>query len=326
MNLGKTISRTLTKTAWHASFMLPAVFSTSLIAAVANDKLQAILDRAPFGPLPPTKPSEAERAAALVQADDEEDTRPRLSESVRLSAMTRFNGVPAAGLIDLTSGRSFFLIEGQTLGGFKLEEVSFENSSVILTKDNQTEPIYLAFAAGQPTNLVTRTNGNTLSVLNQQAQTPLASPNPTQEAPDEPPLTSGQRADHSPDLIAAATIIEPDGSARISFRELHRLRVEESREKAEREKAERETRAKLEREQREKKAEEETKAAEIAEQAETAAENLRRKQTIQAIKAGYDVELNFELTPAEAKELAEAGFDIPVEDPIVNEQEEHATD
>lgn len=323
MILKKTTPTMLGKTSRYATLLLPTLLVTPIIHGATNNKLQTILERAPFGPPPSSLPSEAELNAGLKHIEEEEeDTRPRLSETVRLSAMTRFNGVPAAGLIDLMSGRTFFLIEGQTLGGFRLEEVSFETSSVILTKDGVTEPVYLSFAEGQPTNLTSTTNGFALSISDQPIKTPAASSHTPQGIPVPPHQATEPSATYSPELIAAATITEPDGSTRLSFRELHRLRIQESREKAEREKTERDARAKLEREQTEKKAEEEKKVTEIAEQAEAAAEKIRRKQIIQAIKEGYDVERNFELTPEEAKELAQDGFDIAVDAPAANRQEE----
>jgi len=326
MNIEQTIPKILYKKGRYAILLLPAVLSIFPASGTTDDALQTILKRAPFGPPPPRTPSEAEQANALPQIEEEENAQPRLSETVRLSAMTRFNGVPAAGLTDLTSGRSFFLVEGQTLGGFRLEEVSFESSSVILTKDHVTEPVYLSFADGQPTNLVSHTDANTLNIPNQRVETPAVNSKTSQEIPAPHTQSEESRTAYSPELIAAATIKETDGSTRLSFRELHRLRVLESREIAEREKTERETRAKLEREQAKKKAEEDAKTTELAEQAEVATEKLRRKRIIEAIKDGYDVEINFELTPAEAQELANAGFDIVVDPPVVNEQEEPAHD
>lgn len=277
-------------------------------------KYRLILERAPFGPLPRTPTEEELRAAALAaQAMEQQDASvPRLAESVKLTAITHFQGVPAAGLVDKKTGKAFFLTEGQQLGDFTLEEVSFPDGRVLLTRGAQTEFIALSYAPGQPTNLVRNAGSNFLSVLD------LASPKTTVVAEGEqPPAEKEPPTGFSPELLAAATTVDASGETRISFRELHRLRVQESREKAERERSEREARIRAEREQEADRQRESDIAAKIQE----ATEKLTRRQIIEAIKDGYDVNLDFELTAEEIKELAEAGFEIPSEDILSAEAE-----
>lgn len=281
-----------------------------------------ILDRAPFGQ-PPKIPSDAELAAALARAAQSQPTEPlpRLSDTISLNAMSRFRGVPAAGFLDRQSGKSFFLTEGQTLGDFTLEEVSFETSSVILARGGQVEPIYLSYASGQATNLTLNADSNYLSVLN--VRTPLHptanSTLPESDLVDD--TVESERADgkdtppqFTPEVLAAATTLDANGEARVSFRELHRLRVQQSKEKAEQERRELETRAKTERERSAVQAKEDAEQAEITAKLQAAAETLHRREIIQAIKAGEAAEIDFELTAKEAKELAAAGFEISAEE------------
>ncbi len=317
----------------HLCSTLP-VMAVALLAIALNvsgadadlhasfDKYQMILDRAPFGQLPKNPSAEA-LATALAQAAQNQppEERPRLSDTISLNAMSRFRGIPAAGFLDKQSGKSFFLTEGQTLGDFTLETVSFETSSVMLKKGNQTDPIYLSYASGQATNLTLNADSNYLSVLN--VRTPDGQTSRDVLSETEIPFDTVEHdlgeekealAAFTPKAIAAATIIDDNGEARLSFRELHRLRVQQSKEKAEQERREMEARAKVEQERATLQAKEEADQAEIAAKFQVATETLHRRKIIQAIKAGEVVEIDFELTAKEAKELAVAGFEISPEE------------
>jgi hypothetical protein len=85
------------------------------------------------------------------------------------------------------------------------------------------------------------------------------------------------------------------------------------REKAEQERRERDalsSAAKAEAEAAERKKADEAEAILVLEEK---TRQQHRAQVIEAIKQGYDVAIDFELTPAEAKSLADAGFAIPDE-------------
>ncbi len=286
------------------------------------DKYRMILNRAPFGRLPQT-PTDDELAVALEKAalDQQVAPPPRLSDTISLHAISRFRGIPAAGLLDKLSGKSFFLTEGQTLGDFTLEAVSVKTSSVVLSKGDQMESISMSFASGQPTNLTQNADSSYLSVLDVRkqsslpAESTLSESNPTDDSAaarttdvnETPPTFSAED-------LAAATTVDASGETRISFRELHRLRVQQSKEKAEQERSQMEARVKAEREQAAAKAREDAEQAELSAKVQAAAEALHRRQVIQAIKEGYDVAVDFELTAKEAKELAAAGFAISSEE------------
>ena len=281
-----------------------------------------ILERAPFGQ-PPKIPSDAELAAALELAAQNQpiEPLPSLSDTISLNAMSRFRGIPAAGFLDKESGKSFFLTEGQTLGNFTLKKVSFETSSVILAKGAQVEPIYLSYAAGQATNLTQNADSNYLSVLNVRTTVDSTVNNSFPEPELVADAVEHELGDgkvtlpqFTPEVIAAATTVDANGEARISFRELHRLRVQQSKEKAEQERRELEARAKVERERAASREKEDVEQAEMTAKVQAATETLHRRQIIQAIKAGEAAEIDFELTAKEAKELADAGFEISPEE------------
>ena len=291
---------------------LPFLHASAAEADVATNRYDAIIRRAPFGRAP-RQPTPEEIAAALaLQAPPPADEVEKLADTIKLNALTSYRGVPAAGFIDTRERRSFLLLEGQTLGGFTLESVDFRRASARLSRNGVAEDIAMSFAAGQPTNLLTHPT----HVL------PTASPATTDAAAvsktEATPAAGGKPSTDidsalTPEAIAAATVVDASGEARISFRELHRLRVQQMREKADQERSEREAlsnAAKAEAEATERQKAEEAEAILVLEEK---TRQQHRAQVIEAIKQGYDVAIDFELTPAEAKSLADAGFAIPDE-------------
>lgn len=291
---------------------LPFLHASTAEADVATNRYDAIIRRAPFGRAP-RQPTPEEIAAALArQAAPAAETAEKLADTIKLNALTSYRGVPAAGFIDTRERRSFLLLEGQTLGGFTLESVDFRRASARLSRNGVAEDIAMSFAAGQPTNLLTHPT----HVL------PTASPATTDAAAvsktEATPAARGKPSTDidsalTPEAIAAATVVDASGEARISFRELHRLRVQQMREKADQERRERDalsSAAKAEAEAAERKKADEAEAILVLEEK---TRQQHRAQVIEAIKQGYDVAIDFELTPAEAKSLADAGFAIPEE-------------
>jgi hypothetical protein len=291
-----------------------------------DEKFELILKRAPFGPPPPIVADTWTEDTASHKAGEEE-TKKSIKDFIRLSAITRYAGVPAAGFFNNNDKSSFFLTEGQTVGDYTLEKVLFVSSSVILTKGDQTEEIPLSYAKGQPTNIVPIAGTQFLTGLDFRDQNKKVirgtEEEPSSEAVPEVPLiaaASGGEKRLSSELIEAATLVE-GGQQRLSFRELHRLRVQEKRQKEEEEKKQREEKLLQEKKQAEAKAKDEL----LAEEAARIEESLHRDSMIEAIKAGEEVEEGFELTVEEAKSLADAGFAIP-EEFLSGDPSQNATD
>ena len=83
------------------------------------------------------------------------------------------------------------------------------------------------------------------------------------------------------------------------------------RQKTEAERQQREAREKIEKEHQDAQAKKDAEQAALTAKLEAAADKIHRAQIIKAIKDGYAVDIDFELTPEEAKDLAKAGFAIP---------------
>ena len=288
-------------------------------AESATNRYDAIIGRAPFGRAP-RQPTPEEIAAALaLQTPPPAENAEKLADTIKLNALTSFRGVPAAGFIDTGERRSFLLLEGQTLGGFTLESVDFRRASARLSRNGVAEDIAMSFAAGQPTNLVTHPT-HVLPPESPSAVAPAAAVSKAEAEPAAggappaaatPPIAVDSAL--APEAIAAATVVDASGETRISFRELHRLRVQQMREKADQERRERDalsSAAKAEAEAAERKKADEAEAILALEEK---TRQQHRAKVIEAIKQGYDVAIDFELTPAEAKSLADAGFAIPEE-------------
>ena len=125
--------------------------TTAFLAAVAARaesydwaRYQPIVDRAPFGPI--YNEAMAAEEAAKQQVVDETPPVPEgplLSETVKVSAITVFGGVPAAGFTDTTEGKSYYLYLGKSAGEFTLVDVMPDVKAVRLRKGEQEETLYL---------------------------------------------------------------------------------------------------------------------------------------------------------------------------------------
>lgn len=128
------------------AFPAHAVPSVAGQATQDWDRYQVILDRAPFGRAPVgVDPSIAADAAAAAAAAAEEQG-PALADIVRLSVVTLYGGRPAAGFTDSTTGRSFYLFEGESVEDYTLVSVDASGSSVVLRKGAQEAELMLGAA------------------------------------------------------------------------------------------------------------------------------------------------------------------------------------
>lgn len=286
--------------------------NTTTNAVSAYERFEAILKRAPFGPPPPVKSTGGEDANDITEEQVVQDPVQPLSAVVRLNAITRYNGIPAAGFVDKETNASYFLSEGQTIDDYTLDEVLFSKSSIVLIKGGQTEEIVLSFASGQPTNIVPIAGTKFLTALDfrKNSESDSLEATEVEEKPQGTDPTSEVESGSgvSPEIVEAATDTK-DGEQKLSFRELHRLRIQEQRRKEELEKQQEEEKILKDKEI----SESLEKEKKLAEAALAAAEALHRSRMIEAIKAGLEVDEGFELTVEEAKALAEDGFAIPDE-------------
>ena len=281
----------------------------------------AILDRHPFGPPPPTLgrkdgPMTAAEAAALAAAQKAAEKLP-----VRLTSMSRYRGVPAAGLQDLETGRALLLRVGESLGPFRLLEVSPEAGGVLLADGTNTYFVAMTYGHNQPSNLVSSARAPHLTVFRPAsaasatldatalAAAQTAAADAASAATPLPPRTrtAADEAREEAEMLRQATIRDADGTERISYVILNRLRAEAARRRAEETRAAADAlAAQLAAAARAEAAAREAEAAAAAE-----AEKERRAHLLEAIRQGYDVDEEIELTSEEAASLAASGFAVP---------------
>jgi len=111
--------------------------------AMAWDRYQVILEREPFGRAPKPGDPGTEVDAGPVVDEPVVPEGPTLAETVRLSVVTRYGGTPAAGFTDTTTGRSFYLFEGQSVEEFTLVSVEASSGAATLRKGAQEERLVL---------------------------------------------------------------------------------------------------------------------------------------------------------------------------------------
>ena len=118
------------------------------------DRYQCIVDRAPFGPIFSAGSPEFENPATNNVVVDPIPDGPSLSETVKVSAITVFGGVPAAGFTDLTDNKSYYLYEGRSAGDFTLVAVHSATRSILLRKGDQEEELTMGGGAVESGNPV----------------------------------------------------------------------------------------------------------------------------------------------------------------------------
>jgi len=322
-----------------ARFLILSSTLAAFATSVEDDffRYQTIIDKNIFGRAPTILVSDAENFNFLDTAEETGEVV-NLAGLVRLVALSKFQGVPAAGLVEIRTGRTAYLLEGQSMGDFTLEAVSYQNSSVVISKGKFTNEVVMTYGRGQASDLTATDDSPYLSVLNVRNKNISGGTKDDGDSPDVTPdelLYAEMFSTNAPAAvaaaaapapatvvapatgaaqftaaeIAAATIVDENGESRISYRMLQEIRVQRERERVEAERREQEARLAAERARREQLAKEE---ADRAAAAKAAADAQSRRAAIEALKTGDEtVVINFELTNAEKRELAQAGFDIP---------------
>ncbi len=176
-------------------------------------RFQVILDRQPFGAVPvPTAPTEVPDAGEPEVVDE----GPPLQETLSLSMLTRFAGLPAAGITDSETGRSFYLFEGESLDEYTLLAADIVRGVVTLRKGHREVELTLPSVS---------------SAAAAQTQTAAA-------ASDRPVRGAQSAATPPPRAVTPPTRQRRDAADEtLSYRELQRQRYEEARRRREEETA-----------------------------------------------------------------------------------------
>lgn len=178
------------------------------------ERYQPIVDRAPFGPIYSEAMAQEEANATPVVETPPVPEGPALSETVKVSAITVFGGMPAAGFTDTAEGKSYYLYLGRSAGEFTLVDVMPDVKAVRLRKGEQEETLFL--------------NGNGPNADAAKNPAPAVAAKP---APKGPPRTPGyaelqrQRAEREEARKRAREKAEEERQKRIE--ELERMTPEE---------------------------------------------------------------------------------------------------
>lgn len=306
-------------------------------------RYEIIVEKFPFGAPPPSQQGavidgSGLSSTAATASSAEGGAENPIAAPVKLSSVSRFGGIPAAGLTDAASGVSFVLRPGEAYAGYRLIDLDTDLGKAVVASGTNEWLIGLSWATGQPTNIVPSAREPYFTAFRPGWQTGserVESEPKTLSAAAMPKTSSGVFAidTHPPKtansvtnrafgslaispeeeaaLVAKATVKDPDGSTHVSFRELNRLRSKLKREKAEAARAaeiaadeeRRAESARLARIATDERNREEAESSELA--------KTRRRAVIEAIARGYDIGEEVELTEEEADELRQAGFQVP---------------
>ncbi len=92
---------------------------------------QSILDRAPFGPPPAPEPDPVVVIDPQPLPEEPFIIPPGL-DKIKVTLISRFNGIPAAGFTDEASNTPYYLLEGQSFDDFTLKNVDFHKATIRL--------------------------------------------------------------------------------------------------------------------------------------------------------------------------------------------------
>lgn len=124
------------------SVLVLAAMSASAVELKTWDRYQCIVDRAPFGPIYNADDPQFQSGPPVVDNQPPVDEGPKLSDYVKVSAITVYNGVAATGFTDTSDGKSYYLYEGRSAGDYTVVKIKAETKSVILRKGEQEEELY----------------------------------------------------------------------------------------------------------------------------------------------------------------------------------------
>jgi len=241
------------------------------------ERYQPILDRAPFGKAASGTGALSAAELAALAAAEEAEQGPALADIVKLSVITRYADRPAAGFTDTSTGRTFYLFEGDSVEDYTLLLVDAPTATIWLRKGTQEAELILGAKPGAAAD-----------------STALRETTPARQ----PAAGARSRLEVSMGGNRPATNNDSQTKAdSISYSALQRRRAEEAKRKDE------ETR---------RKAEEERKLQEerVAKLTGEALQKLLREYNLEMIKSGKSTTMPMELTLEEVEQLAAEGIDV----------------
>lgn len=275
------------------TLMLGAICVFISSASIANsvpDRYKVIISRSPFGAVSAaTETTNSTTALTPEQIKLQEELAKEaeeLGKNIKLTAITSYRGVPAAGIVELNSKRTYYLTKGQSILGYTLTDIG--DTSILLETTNAIANIAMSYAPGQPSEITIHPTSGRLSVLNIFEDSVVATnsvvvkqQNKVEDTKENSVIDGLELSD---EVREAVTIKDADGTERISFRELHRLRMEERKRKLEEERLAREAKERAEQDAREEEARRQAELDSIIE----AEEKLVEAEEIAAVQAVID--------------------------------------
>jgi hypothetical protein len=226
-----------------------------LFADTVPERYNVIISRAPFGTVNYEADKGTNSQLTVEQLRLQEELAKEaelLGKNIKLTAITTYQGVPAAGIIEQNTRRTYYLTKGQSILGYTLTDIG--ENSILLETTNAIANIAMSYAPGQPAEITVHPTSGRLSALNIFSDEVSATNSVMVKAQSTENGSIKSNADGlelSDEVRKAVTIKDADGTERISFRELHKLRMEERNRKLEEERLAREEKALAEQRARE---------------------------------------------------------------------------
>lgn len=237
-------------------FVITPLFSNTL-----PERYNIIISKAPFGVVKSKALSGDNANPELIEEQQklkEELAKEaeKLVNNIKLVAITTYDGVSAAGIMDINSKRTFYLTIGQSILGYTLTDIG--DTSILLETTNAIANITMSYAAGQPSEITIHPLSGRLSVLDVfdvgvvETNSVVTKQQRIEEKPKQE--ANGDGLNLTEEVREAVTIKDEGGNERISFRELHRLRMAERKRKIEEARRAYEEKAKAEKQAQEEEA------------------------------------------------------------------------
>ncbi len=156
-----------TKKPAMAILIVVALFCACIVKASTPDfsRYDTILTKHPFGPPPPEPSTNVVDSVESVEVQEEIYVIPPGLDQIKVTLLSRFKGIPAAGFTDAESNKPYYLLEGQEFDGFKLVAVDLQRATIKLrmgsyeaelplwinpATTNQADVATFGMAAGMP--------------------------------------------------------------------------------------------------------------------------------------------------------------------------------